>query len=355
MAGVPAPFRRVWRDRPRLVAVALLALVSLAAAGISATAAERLQSVLDENWRGAYDILVTAEGNDADLAGLLAPNTLSSGAETLTLEDLALIRSVAGIEVAAPIGEVIVPGLSMNSPIITLPKGAAGANGVPQSFRVTLTFWTNDGLGKRFVSQETFDVVIDETERILPEIVPASDCSLNGFTVDERYPTLWKSCGIGFLQYSPNVSFQTGGGWGGSDDVDGDTILVRLGAPPMSATRVTLIDPEAEKALLGAAGAFLDPLISIKPDATTLVGPLNDWAQQSGDAFAQSFLTQEAEREAMQLGGPSPEYVAELRQLYEDNGADFAEYMGPPASYAPMLVREVGAAPLSLEDRKSVV
>lgn len=348
MVRVPSPFRRVARDRPRLGAVSLLALVSLAAAGISASAAERLQSLLDENWRGAYDILVTAPGNDGELAGLLAPNTLASGSDALTFDDLAVIRGVPDVEVAAPIGEVIVPGLSAASSIITLPKGYAGASDVPQSFRVTLTYRTNDGLGERFVSQESFQVVVDETERSLPDFEPLNGCTLNGFELDERYPTLLQACGRGFEMFA-NVSSTSGGNWNGSNNVDGDSILVQLGSTPMSATRITLIDPVAEKALLGTAGDFLDPLIDINPDSQTVVGPLNDWAARAGDAFAQNFLTQEADRESWQLGGPSPEYVKELRQLYEDNGADFAEYLGPPARYTALLVRDVGSAPLSLD------
>lgn len=349
MARVPSAIRRVGRDRPRLVAVALLALVSLAAAGISATAAERLQSLLDENWRGAYDILVTANGDQGDLAGLLAPNTLSSDPQTLSFDDLAEIRAVSGIEVAAPIGEVIVPGLSAGSPLITLPKGFADANETAQSFRVTLTYWTDDGLGKRFVARQTYQVVIDETERSLPEVEPSTDCKFDDFRIDERYPALLLSfCSNGFLSI-PLVSYPDSGGWAGFDGVEGDDIIVQLGTTPMSATRITLIDPVAEKALLGAAGDFLDPLIGIHPDAETLVGPLDDWAARSGDAFAKDFLQAEAEREAQALGLFDAESLAELKQLYEDNGADFEEFGGPPQKYAPLLVREVGEAPLSLD------
>src|SRR5690554_6212484 len=147
MARFPGPVRRVARHPARVIAVALLALVSLAAAGINITAADRLQALLDENWRGAYDILVTAEGSE--VAGLLAPNSLSGGSETITLDDLDEIRSVDGVEVAAPIGEVIIPALASRQERFVLPRGIAGADQVPQAFRLTVTRHTNDELDER--------------------------------------------------------------------------------------------------------------------------------------------------------------------------------------------------------------
>ncbi|MCC7128698.1 MAG: ABC transporter permease [Microbacteriaceae bacterium] len=350
MANTPSAVRRVGRDRPRLVAVALLALVSLAAAGINATAAERLQSLLDANWRGAYDILVTANGNQGDLAGLLAPNTLSSGSNALTLDDLAKIREVPDVEVAAPIGEVIVSGLSTGPSHITLPKGFAGANQVPQSFRVTLTYWTDDGLGKRLVAQQVYPLVIDETDKSTPPADHSGPCTLNGFVVDERYPTLYESCGNPIPTLSDSLYFYpTGNGWSSSDDIEGDSIIINLGTPPLSATRITLVDPVAEKALLGKAGDFLDPLIQIHPNADTLVDQMNDWANQSGNAFAENFLTAEEERETARLGIDNSEWFKEFKQLYADNGEDFPENEAPTQNYTPLLVRDAGTAPLTME------
>ena len=352
MAGLPSSMGRVARDRPRLVAVALLALVSLAAAGISATAAERLQSLLDENWRGAYDILVTADGNLSAVDGLLAPNSLSSG-DSLALDDVVAIRAVDGVDVAAPIGEVIVAGLSPGIVEISIPKGEAGANEVPQSYRVTMTYRTDDGLGERLVSSETYSVVIDETVRHPKPQEPVTGCTLNGFVIDESYPTLWAESGCGgfgvFGARHPSfVSYPIEGGWSGTDGTDGDFLLFNLGNAPMPFTRITLVDPAAERALLGEAGDFLDPLAQLEPDATTLVEAMTGWAKASPGQFASDFLEQEEQRQAAQLGGPSAEWVAELRRLYEDNGADFNEYLGPPQVYVPLIVSETGAAPLDV-------
>ena len=59
---LPGALRRLSRDQSRLIAVVLLAVVALSASGIQSAAAVVTQRTLDVNWRGAYDILVTAKG-----------------------------------------------------------------------------------------------------------------------------------------------------------------------------------------------------------------------------------------------------------------------------------------------------
>lgn len=340
MTRVPSPLRRVWRDRPRLIAVALLALVSLAAAGISATAAERLQSVLDANWRGTYDILVTAKGNQGDLAGLLAPNTLAGGKDTLTLKDVAKIRKVSGVDVAAPIGEVVVPGLAPRQVMISLPKSAVDAGQQPQAFRIVMSFWTDDGLGKRFVSQITQDVVIDNRPR--PEPTPGS-CNINGVNVTpETYPELSKTCDAG----SPagNVNYATAGGWGSSGVTKGDTILFGLGTSMMTSTRITLVDPVAERALLGKAGDFLGPLADLDAKPTLTQQQVLDWAKSSPGKFGDQFLKM-YDAQAGSNFGYTPEQMAEYERLNKDPAATSQLLFHVPP-YVPMLVRDAGPAPL---------
>lgn len=342
MAVVPSPVRRVLRDRMRLVAVALLALVSLAAAGISATAAERLQELLDENWRGAYDILVTAEGGE--LAGLMPPNSVASSTQGLTLDDVAVIREVNGVAVAAPIGEVIIPSLAARQAQFTLPSGLAGANEIPQAFRVTVTYLTDDGLGERLISREEFSVVVDERERAEPE--PAS-CNYNGFDVTpEDYPILALKCGEAGTTRA-TITYPTGGGWSGNDEEEDGTLLFHLGNSLMPSTRVTLVDPIAERALLGDAGEFLEPLVELgaaaEPEAMV------EWAGRTSDRYSDAFLIQREATKAVSGGIPEPQ-LEELRRLYGANGATFpeAEYQYEEPPYVPILARDVGSAPLSM-------
>lgn len=342
MTRVPSPLRRVWRDRPRLIAVALLALVSLAAAGISATAAESLQSVLDANWRGTYDILVTAKSDNGDLAGLLAPNTLAGAKSALTLDDVAKIRAVLGVGVAAPIGDVVVPALAPRQVQIALPKSAVDADLKPQAFRITMTFWTDDGLGKRFVSKNTQDVVIDDRSR--PEPTPGS-CNINGVNVTpETYPELSKTCNPG--PRTGNVNYAFAQGWGSSDTTEGDTILFGLGTSMMTSTRITLVDPVAERALLGDAGDFLSPLADLDAKGTLSQKAVVDWAKSSHSKFGEQFLKIYDAQTASNYGY-TPEQMKEYERLNKDPAATSQLTFDIPP-YVPLLVRDAGPAPLEV-------
>ena len=342
MTRVPSPLRRVWRDRPRLIAVALLALVSLAAAGISATAAERLQSVLDANWRGTYDILVTAKGSNGDLAGLLAPNTLAGEKSALTLDDVAKIRNVSDVGVAAPIGEVVVPGLILGQVQIALPKDAVDADTQPRAFRITMTFWTDDGLGERFVSHETYDVVIDKRPR--PEPAPGS-CNINGVDVTpETYPELSKTCDP--APHTGLINFATPGGWGSSGAIEGDSIVFGLGNAMMPSTRVTLVDPVAERALLGKAGEFLGPLADLDAKGTLTQQQVVDWAKATQGKYGDQFLKMYDQQVASNYGY-TPEQLKEYERLNKDPAAT-SQLTFPVPPYVPLLVRDAGPAPLEV-------
>ncbi len=329
------------RSRARIVAVALLALVSLTAAGINATAAERLQALLDENWRGAYDILVTA--GEGELAGLLAPNSVSSSSEGLTLDDVAAIREIAGVEVAAPIGEVLIPMLSTQPALFTLPKGHAGANETPQAFRVTITYLTDDGLGERLVSTETFEVVVDETEREEPVAGP---CNVNGYDVTpEEYPILAGRCSA--LHPSQPIVYPTAGGWAANGHQEGESWLFTLGSGVMSTTRVTLVDPVAERLLLGEAGEFLQPLETLATDGVADPDAMLEWTEAYPGRYADDFLRMRTALHEGEFGMASAE-LEEWKRLYEANGEVYEEPQFPEPSYVPILTRDAAPAPLTM-------
>ena len=121
--GVPGAARRLWRDRQRVVALGLLALTAVAASGLQSTSAAVLQQTLDENWRGSYDILVTQQGKDPVTAGMLHSDALVDATSgRLSRDDLELIRSLPGVEVAAPIAEVtFTPADLIGGPVVWLP------------------------------------------------------------------------------------------------------------------------------------------------------------------------------------------------------------------------------------------
>ncbi|MDP3208088.1 MAG: hypothetical protein Q8M65_02975, partial [Rhodoglobus sp.] len=86
---MPGPFRRLARNRKRLIALALVAVTPLAASAMQTSATFVLQQTLNDNWRGSYDLLVTARDRDPITAGLLRPEALVDAATgRLTLDDL---------------------------------------------------------------------------------------------------------------------------------------------------------------------------------------------------------------------------------------------------------------------------
>jgi hypothetical protein len=346
LTRVPGPLRRFFRDSGRLVAVLLFAVVALASSGVQSTAAAALQDTLDANWRGAYDILVTAKGAANPVPGLLAPNALSAGGAGLSVTDLSRIRSVQGVDVAAPIGEVIVAGLKPGRVTITLPMDAVHARSSAQAFRVTMTYTTNDGLGRRLVDRQVHTVIVDRTGRDVTPITGFSKCTIDDMKVDnEKYPDL---C-AGPPQPEPIISSTNGdGSWTYSDDSVGDSYVFSLGSAPQSLTRITLVDPVAEQRLLGKAGSFLEPLIRIKPTAAMTNGAMNTWAASANDRFSADFQQQQVQREAIASGGYTPKQLTQLKQLFADNGKTFKGYRFDTGGYVPLLVSGTGSAPLSM-------
>jgi hypothetical protein len=344
--AVPGAVRRLSRDRSRLIAVLLLAVVAISASGIQSAAAVALQRTLDANWRGAYDILVTAKGAKVGVGGLLAPNSLGDGALGMTLKQLAAVRKIPGIDVAAPIGEVMSP-LQMEQPSVSLPVGAVAASAVPQAFRVTSTYTTNDGIATRYVYSETGLIIIDGLPDEAAPVV-SSTCNLNGFDVDPvKYPHLCQS--LVFPSYYPvTASNESMTGWGaGADLTDGVLhFSPSSSAQPSGATRITLVDPAAERKLLGKAGAFLAPLEKVKPSATTGRSTLDAWAKSSKNAFASDYLAQQAAFGAIQEQTPDQkEFTRENlafnkeHNVQQDVGID-------TSTYVPLLTSRTPAAKL---------
>ncbi|MEO7122263.1 MAG: hypothetical protein ABI400_03925 [Lacisediminihabitans sp.] len=345
-SAVPGALRRVSRDRSRLVAVLLLALVALSAAGIQSAAAATLQRTLDANWRGAYDILVTAKGANVGTGGLLAPNSLGDGAYGMTLAQVAKVRQIAGIEVAAPIGEVMVPQ-QLGSPSVSLPESAVSASKVPQAFRVKATYTTNDGLLERYVHSESVVIVIDNLPDEDAPVVPAN-CNLNGFEVDPaKYPHLCQS--FSRSEYSPvTVSNSNLSGFSqGADLTDGVLHFSASSQPqPSGATRITLVDPAAERKLLGKDGAFLAPLQNIRPTTKTGRADMDAWARSAKNAFTADYLAQQARRGAVEP--PTAEQkqaMAELDAFNKEHGVD-QQVMKDTQTYVPLLASRAPAATL---------
>ncbi|WP_156876674.1 hypothetical protein [Microbacterium luticocti] len=355
--GVPGPLRRLARQPLRIVSVVLLAGVALAASGIQSAAATALQTTLDANWRGAYDILVTPrDGMDA-IRGMLPPNSLSASLEGMTMDDLAKVRTVPGVEIAAPIGDVLLPGLTYSSVGMTVPHGLPGTTSRPQAYRLTATYTTNDGLGERIVARDSQAFVVDETHpddarRDAQCDAPDRESSIDGHDYRQGdYPALTAYlCGL----LSPELNGVTGFSldernlrlrYSGTADAYG----IALPDEALSATRVTLVDPVAERALLGDAGAFLDPLVQLHPTAHTGPGEVTDWAGETASAGGQDAvqaLSAYAAAFATSGGSDTPAAViGELRRLWAADGDDWDRWSAQTVGSTPVVPLLVSDAP----------
>ena len=343
VSAIPGPLRRLGRERTRLIAVGLLALVALSASGVQSAAAAALQNTLNANWRGAYDILVTAKGAAVGTDGLLAPNSLGSGTHGMTLAELAKVRKISGIDVAAPIGGVLIPLLNQ-TPTVGVPVAALGAKSEPQAFRFTLSYSTDDGISKRYVAGSTGYVVIDQGPIVATPVL--TGCNLNGFDVDTaKYPVLCQ--GIQPSRFDAvTVTDESEHQWGqGAETQHGVTYFdpSETGTPTTS-TLITLVDPVAERKLLGKAGSFLKPLEEIAPKASTSRKAMDAWAKSSKSTYASDYLKQRA------AGGivtdpDSPEFTKELAAFNKEHHVDTAT---DEAVYVPLLTAKPEGAPLSM-------
>ena len=257
--GVPGSGRRLLRDRPRVVALGLLGVMVLAVSGLQSTSAVVLQQTLDENWRGTYDILVTQAGKDPVTSGLLRSDALVDATSgRLSLNDLAVIRSLPGVEVAAPIAEVSFAASDLvGDPVVWLPV-AVRANASlehPQAFRVTVTSATNDGISPRALASQS--VLAFAYQPSYSQIVFDTN---GGPLVDESGAIVYATTDLAdsprLLSGDSRTTFASG-----SYDAASGTIPLGLSVAPRPAATVALVDPVAARALLGDAGGFLDPLL----------------------------------------------------------------------------------------------
>lgn len=229
--------RRLWRNRPLLAAVALLALLVPAVGAVSSQTQVRLVGLVDENWRGAYDILVRPIGarSQAEVEhNLVEPNFLTfTGSGGISVSDWQAIQRIEGVEVAAPVA--VVGYLETNSiaPLIYL-----DASVMPEQatlFRVVSRVWSTDGVSERPISEQ-------EIHFLLPPQPSSAWTTAVGFT----------SSGEGDLfQAWVELAESAASGQGQT---------VRILAP------VVAVDPVSESLLLGSERGLFQPLRDLEED-----------------------------------------------------------------------------------------
>jgi hypothetical protein len=221
--GLPPPWVRLVRNRPVALAAVLAAAIAIAAGGVSEAAHVEVTSQVDAHWRGAYDILVRPRQAHLDLettADLVEPNFLGfTGIGGITLDQLAAIRALPDVELAAPVAYI---GMLETSPVA--PKIQISANFDRTTlYRATLTVATSDGIGPRLVHRQVLRVLL----------------------------------GPGSSPARPLVTTDQGGSAGGAK---GAVEISTSGFLPTFSSPILAVDAAAERALLGTAGSFLDRL-----------------------------------------------------------------------------------------------
>jgi len=235
-APLPSAARRLARRRTAVLAVTIVAAIAIAASQIATAARARITAEIDANWRGAYDILVRAAGGRLDLEstnGLVEPNFVAlAGQGGVSTDQLAAIRAIPGVEIAAPIAWVGFVTTRVASPTIVIPNVPAN----PTLYLATLTLSTSDGISRHLVYEDTVRLLLAPEE------------------------TNVKGCPTVIWDYAA-------------------TSCLLLGVPhfpPQLQSPILAIDPEAERALLGDAGAFLDPLVRLPDRDRLTVGNVDE-------------------------------------------------------------------------------
>lgn len=341
------------RAPARVAAVGLLALALLAASLVQGGAAAALRHSVDPSSRGVYDILVTAADAGATRPTVLPPNALGGSGTAMQMADVEALRALAGVEVAAPIAQLLLPvqqGWRMQLAAAVDPEQLTPSG---ESYRATLRLLSDDGLGERVLSEESYMVALDQSNA--PPDVPTpgtgpesgATCNIGDVAID---------CSLFEWGFEPNRTaawvLSDSRGELSSGQSDGRVVTVALPLAFALDQRMTLIDPVAEQALLGDAGAFLTPLVELGGTRGRSTEELGAWGSANTGSIAKG-LEEAAENDAayrlkMEQGPAYQEYLRVKRERGEP--ARLADYFGNPQPMYPVLVAETPTlAPLRAE------
>jgi cell division protein FtsX len=228
-SGRPSAVSRLRRNSLASLGVVVVGCLAIGSAGLSDALHVRLTSQVDANWRGAFDILVRPSGGRLDLEdtrGLIEPNFLSfSGHGGISVDQLRAIRSIGGVELAAPLGFLGYLRYTTSAPTIQLTELPAR----PTLYQATVTMTTSDGLADRVLQRET--------GRVLVGPAPSDPGSETHFAAD-----------FNGITYGVDASGNP------LVDISANHQLPSIAIPVMA------VDPAAERALLGPTAGFLEDL-----------------------------------------------------------------------------------------------
>lgn len=275
--------RLVWQGtRVWALVFAIVAMSCVVAA--SGAASDRLSVALDENWRGAYDLLVLPSGQDfgaGSTDGLVDPNFVgTAGRGGISLAQLDDIRRTAHVEVAAPVG---LAGSLRNSAVFPMllvtddPDREISVLRDDTVATLTMELWDTRGVEERLLNRNEGIVALRLREPGLPLEEIVATATVTGFS------TLWSNQGY----------------------------YIGLGSAPEFPASIVAVDPEAESMLLGTENSrFLQPLI----DAPENRSP-GGWASRvDEESYPSSYMALD---EAGRSGSSPAEVVPLILRSYD--------------------------------------
>lgn len=291
-SALPGPLVRLARNRIAALGLLTIAALAAATAGITQAVQVRVTGEVDANWRGAYDILVRPRGARIAIestAGVVEPNFISfSGTGGISSADLARVRRVAGVELAAPIGYVGYLEVLGVAPAINLGPAVPG----PALYRLTISASSSDGLEDVLVQRQAGRVLVTGDAAPVSEFPGMGDCG----------------------EPSPDCTYS----------LDGEVI-------PAIASPVIAVDPTAELQLVGEGAAALRALAAFPPADARTVGDIAD------DAIPDEFPEERLQLHFAQESPDKPVIpVLVSRSLYASLAVDLAvERVGAPLDSVP--------------------
>lgn len=232
--------------RPRLrlthiLVFVLVGLLVLSGAVLGQMGVSRAGDILEDNWRGAYDILVTHEdgferitpGRDANGFSLVDNNYAAQTSRVIGFDQLEQIDAIESVELAAPVAFI---GRLSNIPTwIYFSREKHNFEEEPiQDYEISWKVEDDNGV----IFERTNNLRIDAS-RWTGEDGWYTDIGIsliNDFAPPDRHLLLVQAA------------------------VFGDELLFTWGQGPTVATTIAAVDPERERELLGASAEFLQPL-----------------------------------------------------------------------------------------------
>lgn len=160
---------RLGRTLALLVAIALATGSFVALTGAVETARLQVRGTVAVNFRSTYDLLVRPRSSYTELEraqGLVRPNYQSGIFGGISTAQVALIRGLPGVEVAAPVANIGYVPLN-GAVVVSVRRYLSGA--VEQLFRVQ-PVWTSDRDRSRFVGAPSYVYVSRNKAVVLPRV-----------------------------------------------------------------------------------------------------------------------------------------------------------------------------------------